>query len=76
MKKLVLILSLLFLGTKISFAQSNIADYSSPKEYFISGITISGTKYLDKNTLISISGLNLGEKITIPGENIYIILGL
>ena len=74
MKKLVLILSLLFLGIKISFAQSNIADYSSPKEYFISGITISGTKYLDKNTLISISGLNLGEKITIPGEDISLAI--
>lgn len=74
MKKLVLILGVLFLATRISFAQSNIVDYSSPKKYFISGITVSGTKYLDKNTLISISGLSLGEKITIPGEDVSLAI--
>ena len=31
-------------------------------------IAIKGTKYLDKNTLISISGLNIGENISVPGE--------
>ena len=44
-------------------------DYSSPKEYFWLAVTI-GTKFLDKNTLISISGLGIGQKITIPGEKI------
>ena len=52
------------------FTQENKLDYSSPKEYFLAGVTITGTKFLDKNTLISISGLGIGEKITIPSEKI------
>jgi len=39
----------------------------SPKEYIIAGIKITGTKYLDESLLISISGLTIGDKITIPG---------
>ena len=45
-------------------------EYSSPNEYIIGGITISGTKYLDHSTLINISGLEVGEKIIVPGEQI------
>ena len=43
-------------------------DYSNPKEYEIGGITVSGVEFLDKNVLILISGLSVGEKITVPGE--------
>jgi outer membrane protein insertion porin family len=38
-----------------------------PKEYTIAGIKITGTKYLDEQLLISISGLSVGDKILIPG---------
>jgi len=38
-----------------------------PKEYTIAGIKISGTKYLDESLLASISGLTVGDKVTIPG---------
>ena len=56
------------------FSQTNISDYSKPTEYTITSITVSGTKYLDKNTLISISGLEIGEKIIIPGEDISLAI--
>ena len=45
-------------------------DYTSPNEYYIAGITISGVKYLDNNVLIMISGLSVGEKIKVPGDKI------
>jgi len=45
-------------------------DYNNPKEYEIGGITISGVKFLDHNVLVDLSGLKVGEKITIPGEKI------
>lgn len=45
-------------------------DYTAPKEYYIAGITISGVKYLDNNVLIMISGLSVGDKISIPGDEI------
>jgi outer membrane protein insertion porin family len=42
--------------------------YLNPKDYIIGGITISGTKYLDKDVLLTISKLNKGDKINLPGE--------
>jgi outer membrane protein insertion porin family len=45
-------------------------DYSNPQEFEIGGITISGVKYLDPNVLIMLSGLKVGNEITIPGEAI------
>jgi outer membrane protein insertion porin family len=38
-----------------------------PREYAIAGIKITGTKYLDESLLTSISGLTVGDKVTIPG---------
>ncbi len=48
----------------------NVVDYGNPKEYTIGGITVSGVKFLDPNTLISVSGLNVNDRIVIPGERI------
>ena len=45
-------------------------DYSAPKTYEIGGIMVNGADHLNNNTLISISGLEVGEKINIPGDNI------
>jgi outer membrane protein insertion porin family len=45
-------------------------NYELPIEYEIGGITISGVEHLDRNVLILLSGLSVGEKIKIPGERI------
>ncbi len=45
-------------------------DYADPKEYEIAEITVSGTQFLDPNSMISISGLKTGEKIRVPGPAI------
>jgi outer membrane protein insertion porin family len=42
--------------------------YLEPKDYIIGGITITGTKNLDKDVLLTISKLNKGDKINLPGE--------
>ncbi len=39
----------------------------SPKEYNLAGIKFTGTKYLDESLLLSISGLNVGDKVVYPG---------
>ena len=44
-----------------------LAKSSIPHEYVIAGIAVSGTKYLDQQLLISISGLAVGDKVMIPG---------
>jgi len=45
-------------------------DLSNPKKYCIKDITISGIKYLDPIGLISVSGLAVGDTISIPGDDI------
>ncbi|MFH0892887.1 MAG: outer membrane protein assembly factor BamA [Bacteroidota bacterium] len=75
MKK-VLWIAYIFLGlvspafTQVTNLSNFEIDYSVPREYEIGGITISGVQYLDNNTLISLSGLKVGDKIKIPGEKI------
>lgn len=44
-------------------------DYAQPKKYEIGGITVSGVKYLDKGVLIMISGLKVGDKVEVPGDD-------
>jgi outer membrane protein insertion porin family len=45
-------------------------NYASPLEYTIGGIDITGLNILDKNALISLSGLRVGDKVKIPGDKI------
>ncbi len=57
----------------LSFAgitQTSPFSYNNPEEYTLKGITVSGIKFLDTNVITSISGLYLGDKISIPGETI------
>src|SRR5471030_109098 len=42
--------------------------YLEPKDYIIGGVTITGTKSLDKDVLLTISKLTKGDKINLPGE--------
>ena len=44
----------------------NIFNAKSPKQYVISDIKVTGTTF-DPNLIISISGLAVGDKVTIPG---------
>jgi len=44
--------------------------FLNPKKYEIGGITVTGVKYLDAGALISLSGLRVGDKITVPGDQI------
>ncbi|MFA7472323.1 MAG: POTRA domain-containing protein, partial [Spirosomataceae bacterium] len=45
----------------------NLFDYANPGEYEIADVTVSGTQFLDPNSMISISGLRTGDKIRVPG---------
>lgn len=48
-------------------ARSEIS-YLNPQEFIIGGTTISGTQFLDKDVLITISKLTKGDMITVPGD--------
>jgi len=45
-------------------------DYADPQKYQVGGITVSGVEYLDKNVLVMLSGITVGETINVPGEKI------
>ena len=65
---------MLFVSTtasaQISVGGNTKLDYAAPKQFEVGGITVSGTKYLDKKVLVLLSGLSVGEKIQVPGEAI------
>ncbi len=67
---------LILLTSPLTFAQVSVGDdkslidYSSPKKYEIGGITVSGIEYLDQNVLIMLSGLKIGARVEVPGEDI------
>ena len=59
----------IFIFMHNTFAQKQ-ANYAAPGDYGIGGITVSGTQYLDQDILISLSGLRVGDKVSIPGDAI------
>ncbi|WP_133274225.1 outer membrane protein assembly factor BamA [Hymenobacter radiodurans] len=67
--RLALVVSLGIVGIGQLQAQTPAAP-AEPQRYELGGITISGARYLDANTLIGITGLRVGDPVTIPGEEI------
>jgi outer membrane protein insertion porin family len=55
------------LPTSIDPELLELANSRTSREYTISEIKITGTKYLDEQLLVSISGLSVGDKVTYPG---------
>lgn len=45
-------------------------NYANPAEYTIAGIEVTGLNILDKNAMISLTGLKVGDKVKIPGDGI------
>lgn len=75
MGKRIIVAVVLTLSIAMSFAQSSTdsdikIDYSRPKTYEIGGIAVSGVKYLNEATLVNLSGLQVGQKIEVPGDAI------
>jgi len=45
-------------------------DLSTPRDYKIADISVSGARFLDASAILSISGLKIGDKIRIPSDAI------
>lgn len=78
MRKYLLLLStFLFFSCSSALAQIETVgggldaiDYNNPKEYELGGITMSGVQYLDESVLITLTGLNIGDRYKVPGDDI------
>ena len=51
-----------------------VVDYSKPQTYVIGGVRITGNKFLDNGRILSIVGYRIGDKITIPSEDVALRL--
>ena len=65
-----LLLSYQPLSAQIKMDSIPVLDYSSPKDYEIGGVSVTGAKYSDANAIISIAGFRIGDRIRIPGGDI------
>jgi len=52
-----------------SLAQDTI-NYSIPVKYEIAEISVSGSKYYDKDLLVNLSGLAIGQTVEVPGDDL------
>ncbi|MES2891497.1 MAG: POTRA domain-containing protein [Bacteroidota bacterium] len=78
-----LLIILAVFSTQFAFSQNDtipisvnpelmgIFEAKAPKQYTIAGITVTGTRAFDQNLIVSISGLAVGDKITIPGTDVF-----
>jgi len=48
----------------------SIWDYSNPRRYRIESIRVEGAYFTDKNAVIGVTGLQVGDTISIPGAEI------
>jgi outer membrane protein insertion porin family len=70
-KRVIVALFLIFVTISVNAQEKQkIFNYSQNNDYIIGGVSISGIRYLDINALVGISGLKVGQEVTIPGDAI------
>jgi len=67
--RLFLVLITVLVTHRAAEAQTDI-NYATPRTYEIGGIELAGSQNLDKNVVVLLSGLNVGDRIDIPGDRI------
>ncbi|MEX0987302.1 MAG: outer membrane protein assembly factor BamA [Bacteroidales bacterium] len=58
----------------IPYDSLKVLDYGNAKEYVIQDVKISGIKYIQKEVLLSLSGLKPGNTVTLPGDDVTKVL--
>ncbi|MFM2283532.1 MAG: hypothetical protein RL222_1036 [Bacteroidota bacterium] len=51
-------------------ADSVLMNYKEPRKFKVAAIDIVGTQFLDKSIIRSLTGIKVGESITVPGDDI------
>jgi outer membrane protein insertion porin family len=59
------------LPTSVNVELENIFNSKTPQQYTIAGIQVTGTQSFDPNLIVSISGIAVGDKVTIPGTDAF-----
>ncbi len=71
--KYLLFILMLYMSTAKAQVTSGISsdstvDYGKPQLYEIGGVDVEGAEYLDKDLLITLTGIKVGDRINIPGD--------
>lgn len=82
MKSLALISLLIFLtpftnqakAQDSTFIRTTEVDYNKPQKYEVGGIVVSGVKYNNTETILSLTGIQVGDKIEIPSEDLSSVI--
>jgi len=69
LSKSIIFTGILFLGTAFALAQPN-PDFESGKKYVLAGVNVTGKVNYQEQTVVTFSGLEKGEVIQVPGEEI------
>ncbi|HOG24707.1 MAG TPA: POTRA domain-containing protein [Bacteroidales bacterium] len=54
--------------------RSVVIDYSNPRKCVIAGLQVTGVNYLNSDQILSLTGLALGDTISIPGDELKTIV--
>ena len=58
-------------STSVDVELENIFNAKTPKEYTIAAVRVTGAQSFDPNLIVSISGLAVGDKVMIPGTDVF-----
>ena len=58
-------------AVSVNPALKEIYNTRIPKKYTIAGIDVKGTRSFDRNLIVSISGLAIGDEVQIPGTDVF-----
>ena len=45
-------------------------DYNHPRKYIVGGVRVEGNQYFNENQILQATGLQAGQEVTVPGEEI------
>lgn len=68
-KKIAVFFAFALLGMTLTAQDFNF-DLTNPKKYCIKDITVSGIKFLDPIVIVSVSGLAVGDTVSVPSDDI------
>jgi len=69
--------ALLLAGTTLQAQNTRSSievDYSHPKKYIVGGVSVEGNQYFSEHQILQLTGLQNGQEVTVPGEEITSIV--
>jgi len=69
-KSIKLLLTIIFFGSSIQIAAQDRIPFDQGKKYILADVAVTGKISFNKQTVVTFAGLEKGQNITVPGEEI------